>query len=211
MAAKKQAKEETLTISPPRFRTIEVTLVGTAPLMQARFSAKAMQAMKSKMELGSQAKKGGKREARDFDEDFRQAMHVSSDGWIGVPAAAIRNACIDACRMCGFKMTHAKMSVFVECDGLDKVDGMPLVKLDAPDPERVDMATRNATGVADIRVRPMWRQWKLPIRVRFDEDQFGAQDVVNLLARAGEQVGIGEGRPFSKSSNGIGFGTFRIE
>ena len=211
MGTKAKKKEETLTISPPRFRTIKVTLVGTAPLMQARFSAKAMQAMKAKMELGSQAKKGGKREARDFDEDFRQAMHVSSEGWIGVPAAAIRNACIDACRMCGFKMTHAKMSVFVESDGLDKVDGMPLVKLAAPKPERVDMATRNATGVADIRIRPMWREWKLPIRVRFDEDQFGAQDVVNLLARAGEQVGIGEGRPFSKSSNGMGFGTFRIE
>jgi hypothetical protein len=47
--------------------------------------------------------------------------------------------------------------------------------------------------------------------VRFDADQFKASDVVNLLQRAGAQVGIGEGRPFSKSSNGLGYGTFDVE
>jgi hypothetical protein len=73
------------------------------------------------------------------------------------------------------------------------------------------MATRNATGVADIRVRPMWRKWALNVVLRFDADQFTTSDVVNLLSRAGEQVGIGEGRPFSKSSNGLGFGTFTVE
>jgi hypothetical protein len=208
--AKKQTVE-TVTITPPKFERMRLRLVGTAPYMQARFSAKAMQAMKSKMEAGPTAKKGGKRDARDFDDDFQQAQHISSDGWNGIPAGALRNACIDVCRMVGFKMTHAKMSIFVEADGLDAVDGTPLIMLDANPPERTDMATRNATGVADIRVRPMWREWAANIVVRFDADQFTASDVVNLLARAGEQVGIGEGRPFSKSSNGLGFGTFRVE
>lgn len=208
MATKKAV--ETVTISPPNFQWVKLTLEGTAPLMQARFSAKAMQAMMNKMAAGSTAKKGTKREARDFDDDFKQAMHISSEGWIGVPAAALRNACIDVCRMVGFKMTHARMSVFVEADGFDRVDGQPLVKLDAPAPERTEMATRNATGVADIRIRPMWRVWKIHVTVRFDADQFTSNDIVNLIARAGEQVGIGEGRPFSKQSNGMGYGTFRV-
>ena len=214
MAVKKAAPkkvEEIVTITPPNFRRLDLTLIGTAPLLQARFSAKAMQAMMAKHAAGSTAKKGVKREPRDFDDDFKQAMHVSSEGWIGVPAAALRNASIDVCRMVGFKMTHAKMSIFIEADGNDKVDGQPLIKLDAPAPERTEMATRNATGVADIRVRPMWREWKLHIRVRFDADQFTKTDVANLIARAGQQVGIGEGRPYSKSSNGMGYGTLRIE
>ena len=202
---------DVVTISPPKFERIRLRLVGTAPYMQARFSAKAMQAMKSKMEAGPTAKKGGRKDARDFDDDFRAAQHIAADGWNGVPAAALRNACIDVCRMVGFKMTHAKMSIFVEADGFDKVDGTPLVRLDAREPERVDMATRNATGVADIRVRPMWREWALNLIIRFDADQFTTSDVVNLISRAGEQVGIGEGRPFSKSSNGLGFGTFTVE
>ena len=113
--------------------------------------------------------------------------------------------------MVGFKMTHAKMSLFVLADGLDKVDGMPLIKLDAKKPERLEMAVRNATGVADIRIRPMWRDWGANVRVRFDADQFTAQDVVNLISRAGIQCGLGEGRPFSKSSNGLGYGTFEIQ
>ena len=203
-------KVENVTISPPKFEVLAITIKGTAPYVQARFSAKSMQAMMAKMQAGPTAKKGQKRDARDFDADFVNAQHISSEGWNGVPAAALRNACIDVCRMVGFKMTHAKMSIFIEADGFDKVDGAPLVKLVAKKPERLDMATRNATGVADIRVRPMWREWSINLRVKFDTDQFSASDTVNLLARAGQQVGIGEGRPYSKSSNGLGYGTFEV-
>lgn len=179
--------------------------------MQARFSAKAMLAMMDKMAAGSTAKSKKQREARDFDEDFRQSMHVSTEGWVGIPAAALRNASIDVCRMVGYKMTHARMSIFIEADGLDIVDGTPLVRLLAGEPEVTKLAVRNQTGVLDIRVRPLWREWSADVRVRFDEDQFTASDVVNLLSRAGQQVGIGEGRPFSRQSNGLGFGLFTVK
>lgn len=205
------AEPQTITITPPNLPTLGLRIVGIAPYMQAKFSEKAKQAMMTKHEAGSVAKKGVKREPRNFDADFRAAQHRSSEGWAGIPAAALRNACIDACRMVGFQMTRAKMSLFVEPDGFDVGDGTPLVRLDADEPERTDMATRNATGVVDIRVRPMWRVWAADVRVTFDADQFTATDVTNLLARAGLQVGIGEGRPFSKSSAGMGFGLFRVE
>lgn len=203
-------KAEAVTISPPNFQYVRLRLVGTAPYMQAKFSEKAKAAMRAKHEAGSQAKKGTKKEARDFDAEFRGAMHVSDEGWVGVPASALRNACVDVCRMVGFKMTHAKMSVFVVADGLDADSGDPLVKLHADEPERMEMHTRNATGVCDLRVRPMWRKWSLDVTLRFDADQFSTSDVVNLVARAGMQVGIGEGRPYSRQSNGLGFGTFEI-
>lgn len=200
-----------ITISPPNFETVALEIEGTAPLLQQAFPQKARAAMKAKMEAGSTAKKGGKREARNFEDDFKQAQHVSEEGWNGIPASAFRNACIDVCRMVGFKMTHARMSIFCEADGLDKVDGTPLVKIIGKAPEMNEMPGRLATGVVDIRVRPMWRRWGCKLRLRYDADQFTASDVVNLLSRAGEQVGIGEGRPFSKSSNGMGMGTFRIK
>lgn len=202
---------ETVTVSPPNFGEAHFRIVGTAPYMQARFTAKAMQAMRDKQVAGSTAAKGKKRDPRDFDADFEQAQHRSTEGWVGIPAAALRNACIDACRMAGFQMTRARMSVFVNADGLDAVDGSPLVRLIAGDPEKTELAVRNETGVVDIRARPMWREWAADVRLTFDADQFTATDVTNLLARAGLQVGIGEGRPFSKKSNGMGFGTFRIE
>lgn len=209
-AKKKTQAEETITISPPRFKVATFHLRGTAPLVQLRFSQKAMQKMIADMSAGQRTKKGKTREPRDWDDDFRQAMHVSTEGWVGIPAAAIRNACIDVCRMVGYKMTHAKMSIFAEADGLDAVDGQPLIRLDAGEPERMTMPVRNANGSTDLRVRPMWREWGLKVRIRYDADQFSRDDVANLLARAGVQCGLGEGRPFSRMSNGMGYGTFEI-
>ena len=197
-------------ISPPKIKVVHFMIHGTAPYVQARFSAKAMQAMKAKMAAGPTAKAKKVREARDFDADFLAAQHVSQDGWVGIPASAFRQAMISACRLVGFRMTLAKLSLFVEADGFDAIDGIPLVILDAGDPERVDMAVRNQTGVADIRVRPMWRKWGATVRVRFDEDQFTMTDVTNLMLRVGAQVGIGEGRPDSRESAGLGWGTFDI-
>lgn len=211
MAKEKPATATQITIKPVNFQRLEFVLTGTAPLMQARFSAKAQQAMQARMEAGPTAKTKKERAPRDFHEDMLGAMHVSSEGWTGHPASAFRNACIDVCRMTGFKMVFAKMSIFIEADGLDKVDGQPLVRLNVGKPEQSELAVRNATGVIDIRSRPMWREWSMKLRVKFDADQFTASDVANLLERAGQQVGIGEGRPFSKDSNGMGFGTFTIK
>ena len=195
-------------IKPANIQQAVFKIKGTAPYVQARFSAKAMQAMKEKMLAGSTAKGKKVREARNFDDDFEQAKHVSEQGWVGIPASSFRQAIISACRLVGFRMTLAKLSVFVAADGFDRVDGIPLIKLQAGEPERTEMAVRNATGVADIRVRPMWREWAAEVKVSFDADQFTLQDVTNLMQRVGMQVGIGEGRPDSRDSAGLGWGTF---
>ena len=199
-----------VTITPPNFKHVQFTLEGTAPFLQNKFSTVKAEQMMEKMAAGSTSKKGAKREARDFEADFIAAQHISTEGWVGIPTSSIRTACIDVCRMAGFKMTHAKMSLFVIADGTDATDGQPLVKLIAAAPEKTMLPVRNSTGVTDIRVRPMWRQWKLNVTIRFDADQFTFADVANLISRAGEQCGLGEGRPFSKNSNGLGYGTFRI-
>lgn len=199
-----------VTIKPANMQTAKFKIVGTAPLVQARFSEKAKQAMMAKMEAGSTANKSRAKPARDFDEDMRNAMHMSEEGWQGIPAGAFRNAMISACRLVGFKMTLAKLSVFVEADGIDKVDGIPLIKF-AGKPERHEMAARVGIDGTDIRIRPMWRKWEADLRIRFDADQFTIADIANLLERVGMQVGIGEGRPDSRSSAGLGWGTFAVK
>ena len=200
---------ESVVIKPANIQTVVFKIKGTAPLVQARFSGKAMQAMMSKMALGSQASKSRVKAARDFDDDLEQAKHISTEGWQGIPASAFRQAMISACRLVGFKMTLAKLSVFVKADGFDRIDGIPLIRFEGT-PERTEMAVRNQTGVADIRIRPMWREWTSSVRVSYDADQFSATDVANLMARVGLQVGIGEGRPDSRESAGLGWGTFEL-
>jgi hypothetical protein len=205
-----EKQSNVVTISAPRISTAKFRIVGTSPFVQARFSAKAKQAMMDKMAQGTTARGKKVRDARDFDQDCRDAMHIGVDGKAGVPAGAFRAAMISACRLVGYKMTVAKLSVFVAADTFDAVDGVPLVHLHG-NWERLDMHTRNATGVTDIRVRPMWREWFIDLRVQYDEAQFTLTDVSNLLMRVGMQVGVGEGRYDSKSSTGLGWGTFAIE
>lgn len=202
------AKTETaVVIKPANIQTAQFHIVGTAPLVQARFSKKAE--LMQKMAEGPSAKNKRERKARDYEQEMRDAMHISEDGWQGLPAPAFRAAMISACRLVGFKMTLAKLSVFVEHDGIDALDGLPLIKFEG-EPELSTMHTRNATGVVDVRARPMWREWSADVRIRFDADQFSLQDVTNLMQRVGMQVGIGEGRPDSRSSAGLGWGTFRL-
>ncbi len=203
-----------VTISAPRFRTATFKIVGTSPYVQNRFSEKARNKMESDMQAGSQAKSKRTRSARDFEADCKAAMHISTEGWNGIPAGSFRNALISACRIVNFKMTLARLSLFIEADGLDKADGTPLVKIIGtvdPTSYTKPMPVRNATGVIDLRARPRWNKWSVVLRVRWDEDQFSLSDVSNLLMRVGMQVGVGEGRPDSKQSNGLGWGLFEIE
>jgi hypothetical protein len=208
--AKSQATE-TVQITAPKIKTAEIKIIGTAPYIQLRFSEKAINAMREKHEAGSQANKKKAKSARDFHEDFIQAQHISDDSkpWNGIPASAFRNGMISACRLVGFKMTLAKLSVFIVPDGFDKVDGVPLIKI-AGKPEHHIMHARNATGVCDLRVRAKFWPWSAMVRVQYDSDQFTATDVANLMHRVGAQVGIGEGRPDSKMSAGMGWGTFKL-
>lgn len=196
-------------IKAPNFESVSFKIIGTAPYVQLRFSQKARNIMRGNMEDGQRSKRGKAKGARNFDEEFPQAMYRSTEGWYGIPAASFRNAMISACRVVNFKMTLAKLSVFIEADGLDADDGTPLVRIYG-EPEHYESLVRNATGVADIRVRAMWREWSAIVRVRYDLDQFKTQDVTNLLSRVGMQVGLGEGRPDSKASAGLGFGLFRL-
>lgn len=205
----RQGKTRQVVIAPPNIQRAVIQIRGLSPYVQNAFSLKARTMMEETQRAGTQARSRKKREARDFEANYLAAQHRASEGWLGIPAPAFRNAAIDACRLIGFKMTIAKLSLFVEADGLDALDGTPLVKI-VGEPEIHKGWGRNANGGADLRWRPMWREWSVKPLFRWDADQFSATDVVNLINRSGLQVGIGEGRPSSPNSNGLGWGLFEI-
>lgn len=200
-------KAEVITISPPNFKTLKLAVKGSAPLLQLRFGAKAE--IMAKQAEGGTAKSRKARAPKDFDALYKNASHRATDGWYGIPCAAFRNAAISACRVVGYKMTLAKMAIFVEADGYED-DGTPLVRITKGEPEMHTGHVRNATGVIDIRVRAIFKEWACSPRVRYDADLFKTADIVNLMYRAGQQVGVGEGRPDSRESAGMGFGLFTV-
>ena len=210
-SGKEDSPTERVTIPRANFKTALFVLRGNAPYVSNKFSAEAREMMRAKQAAGSQAKKGAKREPKDFDKCFEQSMHATGDGKYGVPASCFRQALVSACRIVGFKMTLAKLALFIEADAIDADDASPLVMFSKGEPKHFEAATRNETGVADIRVRGKWDAgWEIQLRVRYDADMFAEGDVRNLLERVGVQVGIGAGRPDSKTSCGQGWGTFEV-
>lgn len=200
-----------VTIPMPNLQRARFRIRGDAPFVQHRFSVKAKEMMIEKQMAGSTGKKGGKREAKDFDACYLGAMYETEDGKHGIPAAAFRCAMISACKIVGFHMTKAKLAVFITAQGFDKDDGTPLVLFTKGEPRKHEAHVRLETGVADIRVRPMWMPgWEADLEVHWDGDIMTQTDIANLLNRAGMQVGVGEGRPDSKKSTGMGWGTFMI-
>lgn len=212
MAENPDPKPEVVTISAPNMQRARFTIRGTTPLVLHAFSQKARNQIRATQEQGSTAKKGKKREPKDFDAVYEGSRHRAPEGWDGFPAAAIRNGMISACRTVGFQMTKAKLSIFCEADGVDTKDGTPLVRITKGEPYKVEHMARNDNGGVDIRARPMWDPgWEAVVRLRWDADQFTVTDVANLLMRMGLQVGLGEGRPDSKNSAGLGWGLFDVE
>ncbi len=213
MAKKRsEGQVEQLTIPAPNFQVASFTVVGTAPLVGNKFSARARAEMRAAMEAGSTSKKGKKREPKNFERAYEEAIHRAPEGWAGIPAPAFRNAMISACKTAGFFMSRAKLALFILADGVDADDGTPLVRITKGEPRYAEHFVRNQSGVCDLRPRPLWETgWEAVVRVRFDADQFTLVDVANLLARSGIQVGIGAGRPDSANSNGMGWGLFTIQ
>lgn len=206
-------QESVVNIKAPNMAQAQFRIVGTAPLVIHRFDEKLKREFGEKIEGGSRPTGKKKHEARSLDSIFNAARYIgqtNGEQWDGLNASAVRKAMISACRLVNFKMTLAKLSLFVQDDGRDIKDPLiPLIRI-IGEPQISEAIGRTSTGVAMLVVRPMYYPWEADIRIRYDADQFSLPDVTNLLARVGEQVGLCEGRPDSKDSAGMGWGTFRL-
>jgi hypothetical protein len=206
-----ETKTKVVQIKAPNIQEQMFQVRGTAPLVIHRFSHKTLIQMEQKMEAGSTSKKGKSREAADLKNIYNEARYVAKEGWDGMNASAVRNSLISACRLVGFKMTLAKLSLFVVADGRDALEPeIALIRIIGK-PRMVKMRARVETGQPYVCIRPFYDDWSMKVRIKYDADQFTVTDVANLLNRVGQQVGWGEGRPDSKDSAGMGWGTFMIE
>jgi hypothetical protein len=199
-------------IKPPRIATAKIKIKGTAPYLQNKFSSENKQKMEAKQKEGSsQARTRRAKPPKDFQKIYESSMHVSQEGWHGIPASGLRQAMIDACRLTEMDMIRAKMCLRIVADGLDRENLEPLVRITKGAPEMHIDRVKIGINQTDLAVRALFREWEATITVQWDDDIFKATDIVNLIARAGWQVGVGAGRPLSKNSGGTGKGTFEVE
>jgi hypothetical protein len=181
---------EALTIELPQLnlQTMRITLVGDAPLICHAWSTKAKRAM-----LDKQMKKGrAKKEAKNPEKDYEESLYLH-DGLYGFPAVAFKSAAVGACRFVeNIKMTFAR--------GAFHVVGEMIAIEGEPSP-REDMV-RVGMGVADIRYRGEFKEWRCTLLVQFNANAISPEQLVNLFNTAGFAIGIGEWRPEKNGSYG---------
>lgn len=196
------AKTATAIELPPlALETVEIPLIGTAPLIVHAWSEKALRAMADKQQ--KKATKG--REAKDPKADFLGSLYWLSEpadevegGRFGFPAVAFKSAAVTACTSTGSITKVAARQAF-------HVAG-EMVEIIGPAPAMREDVCRVGMGVADLRYRGQFDPWGIRLRVQINTAVISAEQVVNLFNLAGFAVGVGEWRPERDG----GYGRFRV-
>lgn len=186
--------------------TFTVPVVGTAPLIVNRWSEKARQMMLDKQQTSARAKKAPK-----SPEDLYEASRYRlPDGRDGFPATAFKAAIVHAGRLFdGITQVALKQTVLVLGDGMDE-RGDSLVAIEYGSIRMREDTPRNANGVADLRYRAQYDNWKATFKVRTIVGQFDEGSILALADAAGVG-GIGEWRPTSPKSATGSYGTFEVD
>lgn len=179
-------------------KRVRVPIRGITPLVVNNWSEKAKQQMRD----AQQGKARAKKPPKDPQECFEAAKYIDpKTGRDSVRAAFFKAAMVGAGRFVeGVNMTMLRMTVFVEGDYLP---------LEFASCSMDESMVRNANGVADIRYRPMYAEWRTDIVVQFYPTEVSLSEVLMLIREGGQRVGICEGRP--EKSPSLGWGRFDID
>lgn len=175
-------------------QTFQFGIKGVTPLICHNWDEKTKRQM-----LDKQMKKAtGPRQAKNPEEQYESSLYKTSDGGYGFPAVAFKAAAVRAGTLTGMKMTESRQMFRVIPDDGDlvKIKGKPRMREDMV---RVQQA-------ADIRYRGEFPEWGATLTIQYDADVVSPEQIINLFARAGFAVGIGEWRMEKKGN----FGSFEI-
>lgn len=178
----------TIELPPLNIQQVTFHLIGDSPLIVHAWSEKAKRQM-----LDKQMKKATKaKEAKDPEADYEACFYKTDAGAYGFPAIGVKAAMVSACRFVDAKMTVMRGAFHIDCEMLEVIG--------TPRP-REDMV-RVGMGTADIRYRPEFPEWRIPVTIKFNASVISAEQIANLLNAAGFGVGIGEWRPEKNGSYG---------
>lgn len=198
-----EAPADVIEIARIDAETIQVPLVGTAPLVVHRFSEKAKRIMLDTM----QGKKSPK-QPKNPEEEYEGAFYRFGDNLekYGFPAIGFKAATIGGARYYqGITMTMLRQVFFFRGDGIGP-DRVPLVEIHGEPKMREDVV-RVGNGGTDLRYRPEFAEWSATLTLTFVKSILTLNSVLSLIDAGGMGVGVGEWRPEKKGD----LGTYRID
>lgn len=189
----------------PKIMSIAIEIESLTPLIVNNFDQKTRQQL---MDSHMGKAKGQKKAPKDPNDLFERSKYKDSKGRDCLHAGGLRNSMISAARnIDGVTMTALKQGVFIEGpEGPDQV----LLPIEYERCEMREDAVRNASGVADIRVRASYINWRAKFTLHVVQNCVSLVQAMQLLAMAGFACGLHEWRPAGKQGMGGNFGRFKI-
>lgn len=189
------AKSAGIELPPMDIRTIDVPIIGDAPLICHAWSKKAREQMLAKQMKKATAGKAAKNPWQDFCEtlywlDGQPEEPTEEDietGRFGFPAVAFKSAAVTAVTsMGGMTKVMARQCFHIVGE---------YVELLGPPPSMREDMVRVGMGTADIRHRAEFSPWGAILRVQHNANVLSAEQVVSLFEAGGFGVGVGDWRP----------------
>lgn len=169
-------------------KSMQVMVVGTSPLITHKWDEKNKKQMRDKQ--GGKARM--KKPPKDPVAEYNGARYLDEKGRDCVLGDFFKQAMVSSARFLGSeaKMVEIRGAVFVEDDMVpieyDNMEDGPIMREDT---------VRVGMGTADLRYRPEYRNWRVPLNITYNSDVYTAEQVLNFLQVAGYGVGICEWRP----------------
>ena len=193
-------------------QSLEITIEGITPLIVRAWDQKIKQQLADKQA----GKKSAKSRVSQIPEEvFNGARYRDKEeGWDGIPASAFKGAMCGAVSCCNisksdFSMKAAKQCFFIKTQGIDASSGRELVRIYG-EPEIFALMQPTSAGGPYMSYRPRYFPWRCILQIGYNACKIDGQGVINLLANAGQFVGVCEHRPSAPKSQTGTSGRWKI-
>lgn len=223
-------KETTIVVKPINIETVDITIKGMTPLIIHAWSDKAKQMMLDK-QRGK--KVGAKHDIKIPVNDLIESLYwlteqpelgadddeaeanwqtaIGAGAKFGFPVTGIKQSIISGAYRAGLdvKQTELRGTFFIE--GATEASTMDIAEIVTPEPPvmREDMVrVGGMSKSADIRYRGEFREWRIPLRLKYNRDgKYSLEQILNMVNYGGFVCGIGEWRPEKDGQ----FGMYELE
>ena len=207
MAKKKEAETE-VKVQPIKIKEVEITIEGVSPLIVNNFSEKSRQQI-----LDAQMKKVKKeKDVRNPIEDGMRALYwltpmpeefteesfekaLKEGARFGFPAKGIKASIVSGAYR--NKLTPDKVSLY----GAFLIPE-ELVEIKYENLRIREDYVRIAHGGTDVRFRPEFDNWSMTFKMRYNENAYSLEQIINFINLGGFSCGLGEMRTEKGGNNG---------
>ena len=204
-------KEVEVVLQPLQIKEAVVKIKGDSPLIVNNFDEKSRKQM-----LDIQMKKAkAPRDAKNPVEDFMRSLHwltemptefteeafekaLNDGAKFGFPAVGIKASAISA----AYRNKYSKDKVSIQ--GAFHIVG-EMVEIKGTPTMREDIV-RVANGNPDIRYRAEFKEWEMEFTIRYNENAYSLEQIINFINLGGFTCGVGE---YRCEKGGI-YGTYHV-